>query len=235
MKLRLVNESQVEETEQEMQTFREKYAEAIERNRRRPTKDDLWVKAMLEEETLRKIKVQEEKVGWTRLGGKTEIIQTETGHRPGSVKFDPKAIIDELRASDLPAEVVLDRQRRKRIEQEMADKEEMMRRKRDKQGQRHEIWKKTRKDTPPPSEEKQRAKERTTFGVIRPSGKAYYHSQPTFSLIGPPLPSDQEIERLGYLQFVRQASTSSVAGGYLAQIGCTRAILEAHAGLLTSI
>ncbi|KAL3124703.1 hypothetical protein niasHT_001540 [Heterodera trifolii] len=192
---RLVNESQVEETEQEMQTFREKYAEAIERNRRRPTKDDLWVKAMLEEETLRKCKVQEEKVGWTRIG----------------------AIIDELRASDLPAEVVLDRQRRKRIEQEMADKEEMMRRKRDKQ------------------EEKQRAKERTTFGVIRPSGKAYYHSQPTFSLIGPPLPSDEEIERLGYLQFVRQASTSSVAGGYLAQIGCTRAILEAHAGLLTSI
>ncbi|KAI3415747.1 hypothetical protein GPALN_005331 [Globodera pallida] len=200
---RLVNELKVEETEQEMHTFKEEFAEAIERNRRRPTKDDLWVKAMLDEEMARRSKVQED--------------NTERRERSGSVKFNPKAIIEELRSSDLPAEVVLDRQRKKRIEQEMADKEEMMRRKQDKQ------------------EEKQRAKERATFGVIRPSGKPYYHSQPTLSLNGPPVPGDEELERSGCLQFVRQAPPSSVAGGYLARIGCTRAILEAHAELLNSL
>jgi glycerol-3-phosphate O-acyltransferase len=47
--------------------------------------------------------------------------------------FNPKAIIDELKTSDLPAEVVLDRQRKKQIEHEMAEKEEAERRKRDKQ------------------------------------------------------------------------------------------------------
>uniref|UniRef100_A0A183CJS9 MAT1 domain-containing protein n=1 Tax=Globodera pallida TaxID=36090 RepID=A0A183CJS9_GLOPA len=183
---RLVNELKVEETEQEMHTFKEEFAEAIERNRRRPTKDDLWVKAMLDEEMARRSKVQED--------------NTERRERSGSVKFNPKAIIEELRSSDLPAEVVLDRQRKKRIEQEMADKEEMMRRKQDKQ------------------EEKQRAKERATFGVIRPSGKPYYHSQPTLSLNGPPVPGDEELERSGCLQFVRQAPPSSVAGGYLALV-----------------
>uniref|UniRef100_A0A914HGI1 RING-type domain-containing protein n=1 Tax=Globodera rostochiensis TaxID=31243 RepID=A0A914HGI1_GLORO len=200
---RLVNELKVEETEQEMHTFKEEFAEAIERNRRRPTKDDLWVKAMLDEEMARRSKVQED--------------NSERRDRSGSVKFNPKAIIEELRSSDLPAEVVLDRQRKKRIEQEMADKEEMIRRKRDKQ------------------EEKLRAKERATFGVIRPSGKPYYHSQPTLFLNGPPVPGDEELERSGCLQFVRQAPPSSVAGGYLARIGCTRAILEAHADLLNSL
>lgn len=48
--------------------------------------------------------------------------------------MNPKAIIDELRDSDLPAEVVLDRQRKIQIEAEMAEKEEALRKKREKIG-----------------------------------------------------------------------------------------------------
>lgn len=39
-----------------------------------------------------------------------------------------------MRESDLPAELVLDRQRKIQIEAEMAEKQEALRRKRDKQG-----------------------------------------------------------------------------------------------------
>lgn len=46
--------------------------------------------------------------------------------------INPKAIIDELRQSDLPAEVVLDRQRKIQIEAEMAEKEEAKKKKMDK-------------------------------------------------------------------------------------------------------
>lgn len=45
-----------------------------------------------------------------------------------------RAIIDELRESDLPAEVILDRQRKRQIEVELAEKEEVARRKKSKIG-----------------------------------------------------------------------------------------------------
>lgn len=48
--------------------------------------------------------------------------------------MNPRAIIDELRESDLPAEVVLDRQRKIQIEAEMAEKEEALQKKREKIG-----------------------------------------------------------------------------------------------------
>lgn len=48
--------------------------------------------------------------------------------------FNPRDVIEELRSSDLPAEVVLDRQRKKQIEHDMAEKEKAERIKRIKQG-----------------------------------------------------------------------------------------------------
>lgn len=106
-----------------MQKFKEEHREAIERNKRRPTKDDIWIRAMLEEEQSRKKKWQDEHAK-----------EANGGRERSGAKVDTKAIIEELRASDLPAEVVLDRQRKKQIEQEMSEKEEAQRRKRDKQG-----------------------------------------------------------------------------------------------------
>ena len=53
--------------------------------------------------------------------------------------FNPKDVIDELRSSDLPAEVVLDRQRKKQIEHEMAEKEKAERIKRSKLGYFYEL------------------------------------------------------------------------------------------------
>ena len=112
----------VDDTEEEIRQFRDQNAEKIERNKRKPTKDDLWIRAMLEEEQNRQRKLQD------------EYAKDEMEKDQNRAIFNPKAIIDELRSSDLPAEVVLDRQRKKQIEHEMAEKEEAQRRKRDKLG-----------------------------------------------------------------------------------------------------
>lgn len=121
-KFRLANELDVDDTEEEIRQFRDKNADKIERNKRKPSKDDLWIRAMLEEEQNRQRKLQD------------EYAKDEMEKDQNRAMFNPKAIIDELRSSDLPAEVVLDRQRKKQIEHEMAEKEEAQRKKRDKLG-----------------------------------------------------------------------------------------------------
>lgn len=47
---------------------------------------------------------------------------------------DTKAIMDELRESNVPAEVILDRERKRQIEQELEEKEEAARRKKRNKG-----------------------------------------------------------------------------------------------------
>lgn len=44
--------------------------------------------------------------------------------------MNAKSIIEELKDSDLPAEVILDRQRKRQIEADLAEKEEAAKRKR---------------------------------------------------------------------------------------------------------
>ncbi|VDN37669.1 unnamed protein product [Cylicostephanus goldi] len=47
---------------------------------------------------------------------------------------DTKAIMEELRESNVPAEVILDRERKRQIEQELEEKEEAARRKKRNKG-----------------------------------------------------------------------------------------------------
>jgi hypothetical protein len=46
----------------------------------------------------------------------------------------PRSIISELRDSDLPAEMILDRERKVQIEAELAEKEEQERKKKERSG-----------------------------------------------------------------------------------------------------
>lgn len=115
----LVHEIDVDATEQKIRQFRDTRQETIERNRRRPNADQLWINKILEEETSR-----------TKRGNST----LTTMENKKTTIANPRDIIDELRDSDLPAEVVLDRQRKLQIEAELEEKEETLRRKRDKHG-----------------------------------------------------------------------------------------------------
>lgn len=195
----LANDIDVDETEAEVKKFKEVNQEKIERNRRRINPDDIWISEMLNEETNRTKRLKAE-------------LQEEN---ESNTVMNPRAIIDELRESDLPAEVVLDRQRKIQIEAEMAEKEEAMRKKREK------------------IERQRKMQDITSFGPLRSSGRAYIHSIPILPLHGPRMPSIEEIERDDYLKHVRQPSDAAHAGGYLKQIGCSRALFESRQHLFS--
>ncbi|KAF7636527.1 RING-type domain-containing protein [Meloidogyne graminicola] len=195
---KLANDIDTDAVEAEVKTFREENAELIERNKRRPTKDDLWIRRMLDEDELRKQKLENEH--------KNDLNQIKS-------LFNPRDVIEELRSSDLPAEVVLDRQRKKQIEHDMAEKEKAERIKRIKQ------------------EEKQRSSDRVVYGVVRHAGKPYFHATPILSINGPPMISEYELIENNFLKHIREPSVQSFAGGFHAKLGCMRALYEARADL----
>ncbi|KAH7713000.1 CBN-MNAT-1 protein [Aphelenchoides avenae] len=194
----LVQEQNVDEREAEIKEFKEKNAELIERNRKKLSKDDIWVNQQLEEEA--------------RMAGRNRVDEAAEKKRAGGA--NPKAIIDELRNTDLPAEVILDRQRKIKIEAELAEKEEALRKKREK--------------------ERLRNRDNVSLGPVRQAGQPYAHRVPEMPLNGPRMPTDEEIEQLGYLQHIRQPSAARVAGGFLPVLGCSRALFEARQDLLTA-
>ena len=196
----LVNEIDVEETERRIKIFKESKQDLIDRNRRRLNPDQIWINKMLEEEENRK----------KRLRAVPE------DEKPKSGIANPKDIIDELRESDLPAEVVLDRQRKIQIEAEMEEKQEALRRKRDKQ-ERYQ----------------RRQQDMASFAPLRGSGEAYIHIRPMLPINGPKLPTNEEIQVGDYLSHVRRPSKAAMAGGYLARYGCLRAIFEARQDLFS--
>lgn len=106
----------VEETEAEVAAFKERNAELIERNKKRLDEDQLWILQNLKEDRDMKNRVD--------LAHNQENKEVEK-----SAVHDTKAIMDELRESNVPAEVILDRERKRQIEQELEEKEEAARRK----------------------------------------------------------------------------------------------------------
>ncbi|KAI6242871.1 Importin N-terminal domain-containing protein [Aphelenchoides fujianensis] len=138
---KLVNDVDVAEAEEEIRKFREQNAEQIERNRRRLNPDDLWIKEMLLEE-------QKAAQARAQVDFPTDAFE--------DLQAKPRSIISELRDSDLPAEMILDRERKVQLEAELAEKEERERKKRERSNRR--------------------PREVTNFGVLRQSGKAYVHT-----------------------------------------------------------
>jgi len=197
---KLVHEIDAEQVEEEIHQFREKNTELIERNRRRLNADDIWVNQMLEEEAKRSKRLQAE--------------TNEENAKNGDAMANPRAIIDQLRQTDLPAEVILDRQRKLQIEAEMAEKEEAQRKKKIKL-------------------ERQRASQVTTFGQVERKGKIYVHEAPHPALHGPRMPTLEEITNDGYLRYVRRTNRAETAGGYVPLVGCARALFESRQDLFS--
>ncbi|CAI2347059.1 unnamed protein product [Caenorhabditis sp. 36 PRJEB53466] len=201
----LVFETDVAETNAEIQAFEEKNKDKIERNRRRLDDDQKWVEDCLREERAMKARMSEH----LEMDAKEKEAQ--------SAVTDTRKIMDELRDSNVAAEVILDRERKKQIEKELEEKEEQEKRKR-----RNKEMLQTRK----------RAAENMSFNtVIRVPGRAYVHQPLELFINGPPMPNASQIESLGYLAHIRHASTDRIAGGYTAGVGCYRALFEARIDL----
>jgi len=194
MVFRLVSEIDVDQTEAEIKQYKEQNSEIIERNRRRPTVDDIWISKMLEDETNRSKRLREN----DGLEAKQKNI------------IDSKSIINELRDSDLPAEIVLDRKRKLQIEAEMAEKDLAERKKRDKQ------------------ERLRQMKDRAAFGPLRVSGEAYMHVPPVFELNGPRRLSTEEITQNGYLQRICLSTPTATIGGLTPLIIAERMLMDAR-------
>ncbi|EYC43437.1 hypothetical protein Y032_0494g2461 [Ancylostoma ceylanicum] len=132
---------------------------------------------------------------------------------------DTKAIMEELRESNVPAEVILDRERKRQIEQELEEKEEAARRKK----RNKEIL-----------QDRKRMAESMSFSTSqRVSGRAFEYKAPRLHINGPPLPVKEELETKGYLQHIRAASLARVAGGFTTHTGCLRALFDSRIDLLS--
>ncbi|VDL71351.1 unnamed protein product [Nippostrongylus brasiliensis] len=174
----------VEETEAEIAAFKERYAELIERNKKKLDEDQLWIMQNLKEDRDMKNRVD-------------QAHNQENQEVERSAVKDTKAIMEELRESNVPAEVILDRERKRQIEQELEEKEEAARRKK----RNKELL-----------QDRKRMAESMSFSTSqRMSGRSFEYKPPRLLINGPPLPSKEELEAKGYLQHIRAASMHGLA------------------------
>ncbi|VDK17458.1 unnamed protein product [Anisakis simplex] len=197
MVMNLAHDIDVEETEAEISRFKSENAELLERNKKKLDEDQLWIRQMLDEERLSKQRT-------------VERFRAETATQKAATGTSARAIINELKDSDLPAEVILDRQRKKLIEAELAEKEETARMKKKK----FESQKQT-----------------ASFVSLNITGAPFVYHAPELPLNGPPLPDAEVLSQMGYLQHIRSVSSTRLAGGYTAETGCMRALFESRIDL----
>ncbi|TKR95939.1 hypothetical protein L596_010033 [Steinernema carpocapsae] len=200
----LIDGVDVEATEAEMNRFKDKYYEKIERNRRRLNADHKWIEEQLRDEDQRHKRI----AGAHQKDKDAEVARMEQKRRQDQ-------IIDQLKDAKVHAEIILDQFRKEQIEKDMAEREEEQRQKREEKRERE-----------------QRRQQAFNYGAIRHTGKPYHHTVPLLHLNGPPLPTLQELQDRGYLQFIHPASERRMAGGYTADLGCMRALTEARVDLL---
>lgn len=200
--MNLANDINLEETEAEIKNFKEKNSELIEKNRKKLDEDELFVQRNLEEE--RRFKELKERNGFN---------EENSGDKSGGI-VNAKSIIEELKDSDLPAEVILDRQRKRQIEAELAEKEEAAKRK-----------KKLK------LEAQQKRMETASFGPLRVSGAPFIYRPPELLINGPPVPTWENVASLGYVQHIRTISKGRLAAGFTPETGCMRALFESKIDL----
>lgn len=195
----------VEETEAEIAEFKEANLELIERNKKKLDEDQIWIMQNLKEDREMKSRVDH--------------VHNQEHNEDRSAVKDTKAIMEELRESNVPAEVILDRERKRQIEQELEEKEEAARRKK----RNKEIL-----------QDRKRMAESMSFSTSqRSSGRTFVYKEPRLFINGPDLPRKDELESKGYLQHVRVASVARLAGGFTTHTGCLRALFESRIDLFS--
>ncbi|KJH52582.1 CDK-activating kinase assembly factor MAT1 [Dictyocaulus viviparus] len=180
--------------------------ELIERNKKKLDEDQIWILQNLKEDREMKNRVD-------------HVHNQDHNEETRSAVKDTKAIMEELRESNVPAEVILDRERKRQIEQELQEKEEAARRKK----RNKEILK----------DRKRMAESMSFSNSQRVSGRAFVYKQPRLIINGPPIPNEEDLESKGYLQHVRAASITRMAGGFTTHTGCLRALFESRIDLLS--
>ena len=114
----LVDDIDVKETEAEIIKFQKENSDAIERNRKKLSEDDIWIKKMLDEEAEASRRVN------------AELLNENVQQKKKTNDDIAKEVLNQLRSGGLPAEVIVDKRRKQQIEQEIlareAEKEKKM-------------------------------------------------------------------------------------------------------------
>uniref|UniRef100_A0AC35TH98 RING-type domain-containing protein n=1 Tax=Rhabditophanes sp. KR3021 TaxID=114890 RepID=A0AC35TH98_9BILA len=199
----MANDINYDECEKQLKQFGADNADKIENCRRRLDDDQLWVQKNLDQEALFQ----------RRINTCHETDNQEKAIKKAS-KLDTKAVIDELRDSEIPAAVILERKRKVQHEQELAAKEEERKAKLE-------------------AKQQKKSKDVASFTAARNIGVAYVHKVPAFEFNGPTMPKVENLARDGYLTHVRVPADEVLAGGYTAEIPCIRALMECRIDLFS--
>ncbi|GMS82221.1 hypothetical protein PENTCL1PPCAC_4396, partial [Pristionchus entomophagus] len=178
----------------------------IERNRKKLDEDQLWVLDQLKQEREQKKRIMD-----------CQAADVAAASEKKSAHVDTKAIIEELKHSQAPAEQILDRERKRQIEAEMEQKEEAERKKK---LQKADLNRK-------------RAADQISFavGLKRGVETGFVYRPPVLHINGPEMPPMEHLEAMGYLEHMRAPRKDALAGGFVAQLGAARALLEARIDL----
>jgi hypothetical protein len=124
------------------------------------------------------------------------------------ITVKPRSIINELRDSNIPAEVILDRERKIQIEAELIEKEDQERKKKERSVRQ--------------------LREIATFGPLRISGKPYFHTPTIIQINGPVMPTIDELKDSPYLSHVRKPDPGALAAAFRPELACYRALFESR-------
>lgn len=206
---KLTNNIEPEATRRKIDQYKKDNKAMINKNRGRQTKDELLVERLLEEEKM----VSEFRVDQQK---KEDIERKKAQLR------EKEDLIDELMFSDMSAAQIVklhDKQKQQLLEKEQQEAKE-----------------KPRPATSFSTGIKLGSKGAEFLPVKKSAEPPPYEYKPlVIDIMGPPVPTSEELDDFGYLNHIREADESEKAGGFDSRLACERAIQSALCGLYFGI
>ncbi len=204
----LTNNIDVLETNRKIDQYKKENKESIMKNKMKYNKEVLELERLIEEERQQEM-------------SKREALEKQEVELKRRKLMEKEALIDELMFSDTNAKEILnyyaENKNRTKTETDTIEK--------------------------PVKKEPKRASYFSTGVKIGDSqifktslwkmeeGPLYVYVEPKVVVDGPPYPTWENLEKMGYLQQLRQETTDEKAGGFTSSLACMRALQEAMCGL----
>ncbi|XP_072032439.1 CDK-activating kinase assembly factor MAT1-like [Amphiura filiformis] len=202
----LTNSVDVEATKKKLENHRKENKEMIKKNMHRQSQDQKYLNGLLLEEK----KVEKDK---------RDEIQFAEKQAKNQKKINKEALLDELMFSDMPADQV--------IASHTAHQQDAP------------TYNPNAKKAPGTSSSMGLKvgvgyQQESFLPVPKVQEIPYEYRKTETETYGPPAPSPEELESIGYNKHVRAASPQGLGGGYSHNIACFRALQEAFSGLVFS-
>lgn len=206
----LSNNIDVPETNRRIEQYKKENKESIIRNKIKFNKDVLELERLIEEEQQHEI-------------NKREMLEKQEIEAKRRKIMEKEALIDELMFSDNDAKEILNffAENKHQASTDVMD------------GEMKSVKKETIKRASYFSTGV-KIGDNQIFSHTLPKieeGPLYVYVEPEVVVEGPPYPSWNDLEAMGYLRHVRQESLDERAGGFMSSLACMRALQESMCGL----